>query len=83
MGVEKQNAIFKRESKCNRNDSLKSIYLMFFIVRWHMDPIFLGVKQVTVTMVTTTTSNLKISQEVFVTVYAPLLLMKPLLSGVL
>ena len=48
-----------------------------------MDPIFLGVKQVTVTMVTTTTSNLKISQEVFVTVYAPLLLMKPLLSGVL
>ena len=83
MGVEKQNAIFKRESKCNRNDSYKSIYLMFFIVRWHMDPIFLGVKQVTVTMVTTTTSNLKISQEVFVAVYAPLLLMKPLLSGVL
>ena len=48
-----------------------------------MDPIFLGVKQVTVTMVKTTTSNLKISQVVFVAVYAPLLLMKPLLSGVL
>ena len=46
-----------------------------------MDPILLGVKQVTVTMVTTTTSNLKISQEAFVTVYAPLLLMKPLRTG--